>query len=41
MTQIDQNAKILLAEDDNDTVVKETRRLKKAVEDVAGPIDGL
>ena len=30
-----------LAEDDNDTVVKETRRLKKAVEDVGGPIDGL
>lgn len=30
-----------LAEDDNDTVVKETRRLKKAVEDVGGPIDDL
>lgn len=30
-----------LAEDDNDTVVKETRRLKMAVEDVGGPIDGL
>ena len=30
-----------LAEDDNDTVVRETRRLKKAVEDVGGPIDGL
>ena len=30
-----------LAEDDNDTVVKETRRLKKVVEDVGGPIDGL
>jgi U3 small nucleolar RNA-associated protein 10 len=30
-----------LAEDDNDTVVKETRRFKKAVEDVGGPIDGL
>ena len=30
-----------LAEDDNDTVVKETRRLKKAVEDLGGPIDGL
>ena len=30
-----------LAEDDNDTVVKETRRLKNAVEDVGGPIDGL
>jgi len=29
-----------LAEDDNDTVIKETRRLKKAVEDVGGPIDG-
>lgn len=30
-----------LAEDDNDTVVKETRRLKIAVEDIGGPIDGL
>lgn len=30
-----------LAEDDNDTVVKETRRLKKAVEDVGGPVDDL
>jgi U3 small nucleolar RNA-associated protein 10 len=30
-----------LAEDDNDTVVKEIRGLKKAVEDVGGPIDGL
>ena len=30
-----------LAEDDNDTVVKETGGLKKAVEDVGGPIDGL
>ena len=30
-----------LAEDDNDTVVKETRRLKQAVEDVGGPVDGL
>ena len=30
-----------LAEDDNDTVVKETRRLKKAVEDVGGSIDKL
>jgi len=30
-----------LAEDDNDTVVKETRRFKKAVEDAGGPIDGL
>jgi len=30
-----------LAEDNNDTVVKETRRFKKAVEDVGGPVDGL
>ena len=30
-----------LGEDDNDTVVKETRRFKKAVEDVGGPIDDL
>ena len=30
-----------LAEDDNDTVIKETRRLKKAVEDVGGPINDL
>jgi U3 small nucleolar RNA-associated protein 10 len=30
-----------LAEDENDTVVKETRRLKEAVEDVGGPIDDL
>lgn len=30
-----------LAEDDNDTVVKETRGLKGAVEDVGGPIDDL
>ena len=30
-----------LVEDDNDTVVKETRRLKQAVEEVGGPIDGL
>ena len=30
-----------LAEDDNDTVVKEVLRLKKAIEDVGGPIDGL
>ena len=30
-----------LAEDDNDTVVKETRRLKKVVEDVGGPLKDL
>jgi len=30
-----------LAEDDNDTVVKETRRFKETVEDVGGPIDDL
>ena len=29
-----------LAEDENDIVIKETRRLKKAVEDAGGRIDG-